>query len=118
MSLARTVAILNLLVASRPELGDLPLEIKVRQTGEADLSLDHQKYDVPDIAARLAKALRVDVETYSGTTPPGEPFICYRVNATYRGIPVCFYDYEYPEREQPAAEPVAAPLVDAPGGAV
>lgn len=100
MSLARNVAILNLLIASRPEVADLAVQIRIGESGGMQLSTHSQQTDAPGVAARLAKALRVEVQTYSGTSTDGERFISHEVHGTFYSVPVDFYGYEYPDRAQ------------------
>ncbi|WP_329177854.1 hypothetical protein [Streptomyces sp. NBC_01477] len=104
MTLARNVAILNLLVASRPDIANLPLDICVSQSGDVELNAHRETPDIPGLAARLAKALRVEPASHSGTATGGKPFICHQVTAKYRGLQIAFWGYEYPEGAAEAGE--------------
>lgn len=101
-SFARRVAILNLLAASRPELGDLPIEVRIDSQGSVWLEVYDRGPVAASIAADVAKALRAPLNTYDSKNTEGRPFTSYEVDTTFNKIPIHFYGYRYMDGEQPA----------------
>jgi hypothetical protein len=79
-----------------PDLADLAVDIRVDQRGGVELDARRETPDIPGIAARLGKALRVEPDSHSGTTTDGQPFIAHQVTAKFRGVQINFWGYEYP----------------------